>query len=113
MILLDSMMVSGLRWILGALGEAVMAELDDDSPLREALIDAAARHEAGALSDDDFAQVEEGILARINAIRAGREAVAGPIALVASQDGAAAESVEVEAAVVGDFNESPPPADER
>jgi hypothetical protein len=112
MIVLDSMMVSSLRWILGAIGEAVMAELDDDTALREALVDAAVRHEAGALSDEEFADLEESLLSRINEIRAGRGAVAGPIALVPSAQGAAAESVQVEASILGDFNEAPP-ADER
>ena len=108
MILLDSMMVSGLRWVLSALGEAVMAERDDDTSLRAALLDAEVQHEAGALSDEEFEEVEESILARIREIRASRETGDGPITLVASSPDEPSESVQVEAAVVGDFNEAPP-----
>ena len=110
MFLLDSMMVSGMRWVLSTLAQAAMAEMDDDTPLREALIEAAERLELGEISEEEFAEVEESVLAGIREIRARREgASAAPISLVAALQEDSGESVAVEASLTGDFHEAPPP----
>ena len=110
MFLIDAMMVSSMRWILSALAQAAMAEMDDDTPLREALIEAAERLELGEISEEEFAQVEESVLAGIRAIRARREGAGpAPISLVASLQADSCESLEVEASITGDFHEAPPP----
>ena len=110
MFLIDSMMVSGMRWVLSTLAHAAMAEMDDDTGLREALIEAAERLELGEISEEEFAEVEDSVLAGIREIRARREgASTGPISLVESSLEAAGESVEVQASITGDFHEPPPP----
>ena len=112
MLLFDTMMVSGLRWVLSTLAQAALAEMDDDTGLREALVEAAERLALGEISEEEFAQVEEDVLAGIRAIRARREgASAAPISLVASLQEDPGESLEVQACITGDFHEpSPPPA---
>ena len=110
MLLFDSMMVSGLRWVLSTLAQAAMAERDDDTPLREALIEAGERLELGEISEEEYAQVEERVLAGIREIRARREgAAAAPISLVESLQEDSGESLEVQASITGDFHEPPPP----
>lgn len=102
MFLFDSMVTSGLRWLLATLHEAASAELDDDKPLREALLAAGVQLELGEISEGEFAQIEEDILARINEIRGRRESAGGPITMTGS-----ASAPQVDAAVVGDFHEVP------
>ena len=110
MLLFDSMMVSGLRWVLSTLAQAAMAERDDDTPLREALIEAGERLELGEISEEEYAQVEERVLAGIREIRARREGAAtAPISLVESLQEDSGESLEVQASITGDFHEPPPP----
>ena len=107
MFLIDSMMVGSMRWILSTLAQAAMAEMDDDTPLREALIEAAEQLELGEISEEEFAEVEESVLAGIREIRARREgASAAPISLVSSLE-ESEETLEVEASITGDFHEPP------
>ena len=110
MLLFDSMMASGVRWILSTLAQAAMAERDDDTPLREALIEAGERLELGEISKEEYAQVEERVLAGIREIRARREGAAtAPISLLESLQEDSGESLEVQASITGDFHEPPPP----
>ena len=41
--ILDSLMISGLRWVLDTVTSAADAEMNDDTALREQLMDAAMR----------------------------------------------------------------------
>ena len=100
------MMLSGLRWVLSVVGQAAMAEMDDDRPLREALLEAGTRLEQGEITQEEYAQTEELILDRLREILERREAGAGPIALGESGEGA---PLAVEASIVGDFH-APAPA---
>lgn len=104
MILFDSMMLSGLRWVLATVENAATAELDDDTALRETLLEAGLRHERGEISGDEFARIEESVVARLREIRELREAGAGPIELAATAPGTPGASLEVEAFVTGDFH---------
>ena len=113
MILFDSMAVSGLRWIAAAIHNAALAELNDVTGLRAALVDAGMRLESGEIGEEEYAQAEEELLARIREVRARNEPDAGPIApadLAFAPARAMARSagapVEVEARVVGDFHQT-------
>jgi hypothetical protein len=109
-ILVDTMMASGLRWLLLTIAQAAQAELEDDTPLREALVEAGVRLELGEISPEQFALLEDQLLARIRAKR-DRDAVeTGPIAFPAAASQAADETLAVEAAVTGDFHEPAPSA---
>lgn len=80
MFILDSLLVGGLRFVLDKLAAAVDTELNDDSALREQLLAAQMRVELGEMSEQEFAAVEEDILARLREIRDRREGT-GPAAL--------------------------------
>jgi hypothetical protein len=71
-ILLDTLLIGGIRFVLGKIATAVEAEMDDDSRLREELLAAQMRLELGEIDEAEYAELERGLLARINEIRARR-----------------------------------------
>lgn len=104
MFILDSLMISGIRWALQTVATAAEAEMNDDGALRQQLLEAGMRREMGELSDDEFRRTEASLLARIREIRERREGGAGPLAFTSpTADDATAERVQVEATVTGDF----------
>jgi hypothetical protein len=72
MIVLDTLLIGGLKFVLGKIAAAVEAELDDDSRLREELLAAQMRLELGEITDAEYGEIEKVLLARINEIRAQR-----------------------------------------
>jgi hypothetical protein len=103
MFILDSLLVSGLRWVLDTVATAADAEMNDDSALREQLLEAEMRREMGEISDEEFTEIEADILARIREIRERREGGSGPIAF--GREEAGPSEFQVEATVSGDFHE--------
>lgn len=71
MIILDSLLVGGLRFVLGAIARAVDAEMNDEDRLREELLAAQMRLELGEMTDEHFAALEREILARLRELRGG------------------------------------------
>jgi Gas vesicle protein G len=69
MLLIDSLLVGGIRFVIEKLTAAVEAELNDDSHLREELLAAQMRLELGELSEEEFVVFEREILARLRQIR--------------------------------------------
>ena len=69
MLIVDRMLVGGIKFVLGKVAAAVEAELNDDSHLREELLAAQMRLELGELTPEEFAAFEAGILARLREIR--------------------------------------------
>jgi hypothetical protein len=69
LLIVDKMLVGGIRFVLGKIAAAVDAELNDDSRLREELLAAQMRLELGEITPEEFARFEEGILARLREIR--------------------------------------------
>ena len=72
MIILDSLLMGGLRFVLEKLAAAVEAELDDDGVLREELLAAQMRLELGEIDDTEFRRIEADLLERIGEIRERR-----------------------------------------
>jgi gas vesicle protein GvpG len=68
-IVLDRMLVGGIKFVLGKVAAAVDAELNDDSHLREELLAAQMRFELGEITDEEFRGIEAGLLARLREIR--------------------------------------------
>jgi hypothetical protein len=106
MFILDSLMISGIRWALETAVTAAEAEMNDDSVLREQLLDAEMRRELGEITDVEFRAIEADLLMRIREIRERREGGSGPLAF---GDGAplatsAGERFNVEASLAGDFH---------
>jgi hypothetical protein len=73
MIIVDKMLVGGVKFVLQKLAAAVDAEMNDESRLRETLLEAQMRLELGEITDDEFAAVERAVLERIRALRGESE----------------------------------------
>jgi hypothetical protein len=69
MFILDSLLIGGLRFVLDKVATVVDRELNDDTALREQLLNAQMRLEVGEISQDDFDALESDILARLREIR--------------------------------------------
>ena len=69
MLIVDSLLISGIRFVLDKVAAAVDTELNDDSALREQLLAAQMRVELGEMSQEEFDTFEADILARIREIR--------------------------------------------
>ena len=69
MLIIDSLIVSGVRFVLDKIVAAVDTELNDDTALRERLLDAQMRQELGELTQKEFDGIESDILARIREIK--------------------------------------------
>ena len=69
MLIVDRMLVGGIKFVLGKVAAAVEAELNDDSHLREELLAAQMRVELGELTEEEFASLEADILVRLRQIR--------------------------------------------
>jgi hypothetical protein len=109
MFLLDSLMISGLKWVMNTVVTAAEAEMNDDTALREQLLDAEMRHETGEISDEEFRDIEADILGRIREIKERRDGGSGPLSMGAQPIETTADSTfQIEASVSGDFHE---PAD--
>lgn len=74
MLIVDSLIISGVKFVLTRLAEAVEAEMYDETHLREELLAAQMKLELGEIDDEDFARIEESVLAGMREIRARREA---------------------------------------
>ena len=92
MLILDSLLVGGIRFVLDKVAAAVDQEMNDEGRLREELLAAQMRYELGEISEEDFAEFEEDVLLRLREIRerereeAGAEA--GGIGALSFQPGA-------------------------
>ena len=105
MFLLDSLLISGIRWTLETVATAAESEMNDDQALRAQLLDAEMRRELGEITDATFEELERDLLARIREIRERREGGAGPIAFdvrAAQEEGGG--RLKVEASVEGEFH---------
>src|SRR4028118_883231 len=72
MIIVDSLLVGGLRFILDKVATAVDAEMNDEGRLKEELLAAQMQYELGEIDDDEMAGIESSILARLREIREAR-----------------------------------------
>ena len=75
MFILDSLLIGGLRFVLDKVAAAAEAELNDESVLREQLLEAQMRLELGEISDAEFADIEGGVLARLREIKGAGTAI--------------------------------------
>ena len=82
MLIIDSLIISGVRFVLDKVAAAVETELNDDTVLRERLLEAQMRVELGEMSQEEFDAFETETLARIRDIkerqRGGESAVISP-----------------------------------
>jgi gas vesicle protein GvpG len=97
-ILLDSLLVGGLRFVLGKVAEAVDAERDEEKLLREDLLALQLELELGQVAEAEFKEREAALLRRLRELREARE---GPEAGSFKVTG-------IEAAFTGEEHEAPP-----
>jgi hypothetical protein len=104
MFILDSLMISGIQWTLETVVAAAEAEMNDDTALREQLLEAEMRREMGEISDAEFGDIEADLLARIRDIKERREG-AGPLGFSGGEpmENSPGSTFQVEASVSGDF----------
>ena len=73
MFILDSLLIGGIRFVLDKVAAAADEELNDDTALREQLLNAQMQVELGEMSEEEFASLESTILERLRDIREQRE----------------------------------------
>jgi hypothetical protein len=71
-LVIDSLLISPIKFVLDKVAEAVDAELDDDTNLKEELLAAQMKLELGEISDEEFSAIETEVLARLREIREAR-----------------------------------------
>ena len=69
MIILDTLLIGGIKFVFRKIAEAVDAQLNDDSVLREELLAAQMRLELGEIDEAQFSEIERELLQRIREIR--------------------------------------------
>jgi hypothetical protein len=67
--ILDSLLIGSLRFVLDKVVQAAEAEAQDDSALRDQLLEAQMRLELGEITDEEFADIERDVLAAIREIK--------------------------------------------
>ena len=72
MIILDTLLIGGIKFVLGKLVAAVDAELNDDAVYREELLAAQMKLELGEITDEEFAETERVLLEAIREVRERR-----------------------------------------
>jgi hypothetical protein len=68
-IILDTLLVGGIKFVLRKIVDAVETQLNDDTVLHEELLAAQMRLELGEITQEDFSVMEADILARLREIR--------------------------------------------
>jgi len=76
-LIVDSLIISGVKFVLTRLAEAVEAEMYDESSLREELLAAQMKLELGEITDLEFSQIEEQVIAGMREVRARQKAASG------------------------------------
>ena len=95
MLVLDRLLVGGVRFVLDKLAQAVETELNDDESLKQRLLQAQMQLELGELDGEEFAAIEAEVMQRLREIREQRE---GP---QVGQEGVSIVGVEIEADDLG------------
>jgi hypothetical protein len=67
--ILDTLLIGSLRFVLDKVVAAAEAEMNDDTALRDRLLEAQMQLELGEMSDEEFAEIERDVLAAIREIK--------------------------------------------
>ena len=77
MLIVDSLLISGIKFVLTRLAEAVEAEMYDETHLREELLAAQMKLELGEIDENEFSEIEAGVLAGLREIAERKKATSG------------------------------------
>ena len=97
MFILDTLLIGSLRFVLDNVVAAAEAEMNDDTSLREQLLEAQMRLELGEISDAEYAETERDILAAIREIRGSQQGavtVASPDVKITGVDARVADELQ-------------------
>ncbi|MEO8260561.1 MAG: gas vesicle protein GvpG [Acidobacteriota bacterium] len=72
MFLLDSLLIGSLRFVLDKIVQAAENEAQDDSALRDMLLEAQMRLELGEITDAEFTAIERDVVAALREMK-GRQ----------------------------------------
>jgi hypothetical protein len=97
-ILIDSLLLGGLRFVLARVAEAVEAERDEEKLLREDLLALQLELELGQVTGAEFEEREKALLQRLRELREAREVPEKGRLRVTG----------IEAAFTGEKHEAPP-----
>jgi hypothetical protein len=75
-IILDTLLIGGIKFVLGKVAAAVEAELNDDTAYREELLAAQMKLELGEITEEEFAGIERAMLEAIREVRERRTGAA-------------------------------------
>ncbi len=73
MFILDSLLIGSLRFVLDKVVQAAEAEAQDDSALRDQLLEAQMRLELGEITEEEFVAIERDVIAAIREIKRGQQ----------------------------------------
>jgi hypothetical protein len=79
-LIVDSLVIKGVKFVLTRLAEAVDAEMYDESALREELLAAQMKLELGEIDDAEFAAIEASVLAGLREIAERKKAASAQAA---------------------------------
>jgi hypothetical protein len=72
-IVIDSLLVGGLRFVLDKIARAVDHEMNDAGRVREELLEVQMRYELGEITREELDALESALLTRLREIRAREE----------------------------------------
>jgi hypothetical protein len=98
MFILDSLFIDGLRFVMDKLITVAEAELQDDTVIRERLLDAQMRLELGELTEEEFADIERDVFDRLRELKGAQPA---GLSMISSGD---ARVISVEASVADELD---------
>jgi hypothetical protein len=75
MIVLDRLLVSGVKFVLDKLARTVDGELNNPDTLREELLAAEMQLELGQITKEEHAEIEAALLARMRELRGDQGAI--------------------------------------
>ena len=75
MFLLDSLFISGMKFVFEKIAAVADAEAFDETILHDRLLRAQAQLEAGEMSDEEFADIEAEVFERLRQIRAEKQGI--------------------------------------
>ena len=101
MLIVDSLIISGVKFVLTRLAEAVEAEMYDETHLREELLAAQMQLELGEITEEDFAAIEEQVLAGLREVGERKRGITRDEGEVRKGDVAATFSIESVSAEFG------------
>ena len=102
MFLLDSLFISGMKFVFEKVAAIADAEAFDETVLHDRLLRAQLQLEAGEMTEEEFAETESEVFERLRQIRAARE---GTPSLTDSGEGGDYTITGIEATFEGDEHE--------